>query len=138
MQCTTSKDHAIEVFYDGGCPLCLREISMLQRWDKRSKIRFTDIDAPTFKVDEAGKTYEELMAKMHARLPDGTWLEGVEVFRRLYEAVGFKRLTALSRLPLVTQVLDLGYSIFARNRLRLTGRCSTQTCSAKHSTPTSL
>ena len=32
------------------------------------------------------------------RLPDGTWVEGVEVFRRLYAAVGFTRLAAVSRL----------------------------------------
>ncbi|QEG37451.1 thiol-disulfide oxidoreductase DCC family protein [Bythopirellula goksoeyrii] len=133
----TTPNYEIEVFYDGGCPLCLREISMLHRWDKRSKIRFTDIDAPSFEADEIGKSYQELMARMHARLPDGTWLVGVEVFRRLYEVVGFKRLTALSRLPLISQVLDFGYRIFARNRLRLTGRCSAQACSTKHTASTS-
>ena len=29
------------------------------------------------------------MAQIHGRLPDGTWLQGVEVFRRLYAAIGF-------------------------------------------------
>ncbi len=127
----------IEVFYDGGCPLCLREISMLRRWDQQGRILFTDIDASTFQAEKVGKSYEELMAKMHARLPDGTWLQEVEVFRRLYEAVGFRRLTALSRLPVLSQLLDIGYWLFAKNRLRLTGRCSSHDCSTKRVSPTS-
>lgn len=132
MKDTTDSAYEIEVFYDGGCPLCLREITMLRRWDCQSKIRFTDIDAADFQPAGVGKSYEELMAQMHGRLSDGTWVQGVEVFRQLYAAVGFVRLTALSRLPLISQVLKLGYSVFARNRLRLTGRCTQQSCSTEH------
>lgn len=33
----------IEVFYDGACPLCMREIRMLQGRDRRQRIRFVDI-----------------------------------------------------------------------------------------------
>ncbi len=121
----------IEVFFDGGCPLCLREINLLRRWDRRGKIRFTDISSPDFQAAEVGKTDDVLMAQMHGRLPDGTWLQGVEVFRRLYAAVGFGPLVFLSRFPLISQLLDWGYAVFARNRLRLTGRCSAKNCSAE-------
>ena len=68
------------------------------------------------------------MAQIHGRLPDGSWIRGVEVFRRLYAAVGFGPLVSLTRLPVISQLLDWGYSIFARNRFRLTGRCTKQTC----------
>jgi len=129
--------YEVEVFYDGGCPLCNREILLLRRWDRQGKIQFTDIDSSSFQAEAVGKTYEELMAQMHGRLPDGTWLQGVEVFRRLYAAVGFVRLAALSRLPLISQLLGLGYRVFARNRLRLTSRCTAQTCSTKRATATS-
>jgi predicted DCC family thiol-disulfide oxidoreductase YuxK len=131
MEQSSSDHYDVEVFYDGGCPLCLREVNLLRRWDRQKKIRFTDIDAPAFDAESVGKTYQELMAKMHGRLPDGTWVHGVEVFRRLYGAVGFSWLVALSRLPLISQILGLGYSLFARNRLRLTGRCSATSCSVK-------
>lgn len=103
---------------------------MLQRRDRQGKIRFTDISTAAFQPDSYGKTHAELMSSMHGRLPDGTWLQGVEVFRRLYAAVGFVRLAALSRLPVVAQALDLGYRVFAWNRLRLTGRCSVAACAA--------
>lgn len=118
----------IEVFYDGDCPLCLREINMLRRKDQAGRIRFTNIADVSFREAEIGKTYDELMQRIHGRLPDGTWIEGVEVFRRLYKAVGFGPLVALTRLPIISQLLDLGYVLFARNRLRLTGRCHAGMC----------
>ena len=104
-------------------------MGLLQRWDRRQRIRFTDISIPAFDCPAVGKTFEELMARMHGRLPDGTWLDGVEVFRRLYAAVGFSPIVWLTRLPVVSQLLDLGYKIFARHRLRLTGRCTADSCS---------
>ena len=68
------------------------------------------------------------MARLHARLPDGTWMCGVEVFRRLYAAAGFQRLVRLSRWPVISPLLEIAYRVFARNRLRLTGRCSAEVC----------
>ena len=49
---------------------------------------------------------------------------GVEVFRRLYTAIGLGPLVWATRLPIVSGLLDWGYRFFARNRLRWTGRCS--------------
>jgi predicted DCC family thiol-disulfide oxidoreductase YuxK len=118
----------IEVFYDGGCPLCLREVRVLRRLDRRGKIRFTDIDAPGFQPPEGGPGFDDLMARIYARCSDGTWIHGVEVFRRLYTAVGFGVLVAPTRLPGIAPLLDLGYRWFAKNRLRLTGRCAAGAC----------
>ncbi len=120
---------ALEVFFDGACPLCRREINLLKRWDRRRRLRFIDISDLAFDPHLVGKTQSELMARMHGRLPDGTWLHGVEVFRRLYAAVGLGPIVWVTRLPVVSQLLNLGYSIFARHRLRLTGRCTEETCS---------
>jgi predicted DCC family thiol-disulfide oxidoreductase YuxK len=121
-------DVEVEVFYDGQCPPCRREMRMLRRRDKRQRIRFVDIMAPDFDSHALGRTQEALMSRIHARLADGTIVEGVEVFRRLYAALGSSRLVALSRLPGLAPLLDLGYRWFARNRLRLTGRCADNAC----------
>ena len=118
----------IEVFYDGGCPVCLREVRVIRRLDRRGRIRFTDIDAPGFQAPEDSPGFDDLMARIHARASDGTWVQGVEVFRRLYTAVGFGPLVALTRMPGIAQLLDLGYRWFAKNRLRLTGRCADGAC----------
>jgi predicted DCC family thiol-disulfide oxidoreductase YuxK len=124
----STADFDVEVFYDGACPLCMREIRMLQGRDRRRRIRFVDIAADGFDASSIGPTWETLMARIHGRLPDGTLIEGVEVFRRLYAAVGFAPLVALTRLPGIRHLLDLAYDAFARNRLRLTGRCVDGTC----------
>ena len=131
-------DFDVEVFYDGACPLCMREIRMLRRRDRRGRIRFTDIAAESFDAAAVGLTWEALMERIHGRLPDGTLIEGVEVFRRLYAAVGFRALVNLSRAPAVSQLLDLAYRLFAKNRLRLTGRCAGGACALPPSPPTAV
>jgi hypothetical protein len=68
------------------------------------------------------------MARIYGRLPDGSFITGVEVFRELYTAVGFGVLVALSRLPGIRHALDAAYAVFAKNRLRLTGRCADGSC----------
>lgn len=118
----------IEVFHDGACPMCAREIAMLRRLDRRGRVRFVDIAAPEFDAATVGASHDALMARIHGRLPDGTLIDGVEVFRRLYGAVGLGPVVALTRLPGISQALDVAYDWFARRRLRIGGRCEQGTC----------
>ncbi len=125
-----ARSFEIEVFYDGECPLCTREIEFIRRLDGKGHIRFTDIAGAGFDAASLGVPWAELMARIHGRLPDGTLVEGVEVFRRLYAAVGFRALVAATRLPGVSQLLDFSYAVFAKNRLKFTGRCTDAACPA--------
>jgi predicted DCC family thiol-disulfide oxidoreductase YuxK len=118
----------VEVFYDGDCPLCVREIRLLRWLDRHDRIGFVDIAASSFDARLVGRTHDQLMARIHGRLPGGELIEGVEVFRRLYAAVGFGPLVALTRIPGISHLLDGIYRLFARHRLRLTGRCTATTC----------
>jgi predicted DCC family thiol-disulfide oxidoreductase YuxK len=122
----------ITVLYDGECPLCTREIAMLRRLDReRGRIGFADIAAPGFDARPYGRTQPDLMARIHAVLPGGALIEGVEVFRRAYAAVGLGWLVAPTRWPILRSLADAAYRWFARNRLRLTGRsdaCATDRC----------
>lgn len=124
----TADGGEIEVYYDGACPLCSREMRLLAGRDRRHRIRFVDIAAEGFDAASTGVAWEALMERIHARLPDGTVLEGVEVFRRLYTLLGFGWLVAPTRLPGISHLLDAAYRLFARNRLRLTGRCEDRAC----------
>ena len=113
----------IRVLYDGGCPLCAREIRALHRLDRgRGRISCEDIAAEGFDPATYGVSYETLMRRIHGVLPDGTLIEGVEVFRRLYHAVGLGWLVAFTRWPLLRPLCEAAYRTFARNRLWLTGR----------------
>lgn len=124
----SASDWQVEVFFDGDCPLCVREIGMIRWMDRKSRIRFTDIAASEFSVSDYPWTEEEFMAEIRGRLSDGRWIVGVEVFRRLYAAVGLRWIVAPTRLPGVSHFMDWGYNIFAKNRLRLTGRCDNGQC----------
>ncbi len=118
----------VEVFFDGDCPLCLREIQFLRYLDRKRRIRFTDIASEDFDPNAYGKTMDAFMGEIHGRLPDGTWIIGVEVFRQLYAAIGLGWFIPMTRLSGVSHLLDYGYRVFARNRLRLTGRCTPDRC----------
>ena len=119
-----------EVFYDGDCPLCVREIAMLRALDRRGRVRFTDIADPRFDPSREGlPSWQTLMDRIHGRvLASGELVEGVEVFRALYEAVGLGLLVRWTRLGPIARVLPHAYLAFASRRLRLTGRCDDRGC----------
>ena len=121
--------HDFEVFFDGKCPLCRKEIDFLIWMGANSQVRFTDIAADDFSESTSGRSFEQLMAEIHGRKSDGEWLVGVDVFRRLYEAIGWSWIVAPTRWPVLRSICDVGYRWFARNRLRLTGRRTAATSS---------
>ena len=111
----------VEVFYDGACPLCAREMRAVRRLDRRERIRFVDIASPGFDPGSTGRSRNALMDRIHARMPDGSMVEGVEVFRRIHATLGFGWLVAMTRLPGISGALDAAYRLLARNRYRLSG-----------------
>jgi len=64
----TQNHWQIEVFFDGDCPLCRREIEMLRRRDRQGHIRCTDIAAEGFDATAYGRTQGEFMDRIQARL----------------------------------------------------------------------
>lgn len=118
----------VEVFFDGDCPLCRREINMLKWFDRKDRIRSTDIATDDFRAEDYGKAMSEFMDEIQGRRPDGSWIIGVEVFRQLYTAIGLGFVVWFTRCPVISHLLEFGYRIFAKNRLRLTGRCTSDTC----------
>ena len=114
----------LTLLYDGGCPLCLREVRSLKRLDAgRGLIAFTDIDADGYDPDQhAGINYRQAMGRMHAIRADGTVITDVEVFRQSYNLVGLGWLYAPTRWPLVHVLVDALYTWWANRRLQLTRR----------------
>ena len=126
-----TKNNRFQVFFDGDCPLCRREIDWLMKRDRQKKIEFIDIASTGFHEENYGKSFDELMAEIHGRHSNGQWVTGMEVFRMLYEAAGFRRTVRLSRWPVIRHGLDVAYRVFARHRLRLTGRCRDNGCAVE-------
>ncbi len=112
----------LQLFYDGACPLCRREVSWIRKLDRRGRLMLIDISAGDFQPAAFDCSREQLMSKMRARLPDGQWVTGVEAFRRIYGAIGFRWLIPVTRLPVISHLLEASYRLFSRHRLRITGR----------------
>ncbi|GFE71619.1 thiol-disulfide oxidoreductase DCC family protein [Chroococcus sp. FPU101] len=129
----TTKSWKIKLLYDGECPLCLREVSFLEKHDAgRGLVKFVDIAGDNYSPDEnAGIDYETAMGRIHAILPDGTIVKNVEVFRRVYEVLGMGWVYALTKIPIIGWIADSIYGIWADLRLTLTGRPNLTTISAQ-------
>ena len=108
------------MLYDGGCPACRAEVGVLRKWDKgRGRILFEDIADPLWDASRYGISFEQAMGAMHAILPDGSIVVGVEAFRLAYAAVGRKWLIGWTGWPLMRPLAGWGYRVFARNRYRI-------------------
>ena len=123
----------LTILYDGGCPLCLREVSFLRRRDTRlhpedPRLAFVDIDTTDYApADHGGISYREAMGRIHAITADGAVLRDVEVFRRAYTLVRLGWLYAPTGWPLLRPLVEGVYSLWATARLRLTGRPDLET-----------
>jgi predicted DCC family thiol-disulfide oxidoreductase YuxK len=133
---SATRSWEFQLLYDGECPLCAREVALLRRLDRgRGRLALEDIAAPDFDPARYGVSRAQLMARIHGALPDGSLVEGVEVFRRAWAAVGLGWLVAPTAWPGLRPLFDAAYRVFARNRLRWTGRqasaCADDRCGAR-------
>jgi len=118
-------DGPFTLYFDGLCPLCVREAAWLRGRDRHGRLRFVDIAAPGFDPATAipGHPLEatDFAARIHGLHPDGRLATGVEVFREAYRRIGLGWLLAPTGWPLVRPLADAGYRCFARNRIRIGG-----------------
>ncbi|OQW30135.1 MAG: hypothetical protein A4E19_10585 [Nitrospira sp. SG-bin1] len=127
--------YPLTVFFDGACPICAREIALMNRLDRKRRLAFCDFSLPEYDERVTGFSPAELGQVIHAQWADGRVITGVMVFQAMWEAVGLGSLAKLSRLSVIEPLLYKGYAWFARNRLWLTGRakdCSGHTCNSLH------
>jgi predicted DCC family thiol-disulfide oxidoreductase YuxK len=111
-----SEQAPLEVWYDGACPLCRREIALMRRLDRADRIAFIDLTGETAAcpADRAS-----LLARLHAR-ENGQLLSGAAAFAAMWRAIPLLApLGQLARIPLVLRALEWAYVRFLRVRPRL-------------------
>lgn len=123
-QSDTLPSWQIKLLYDGECPLCVREVNFLKKRDAgRGRVAFVDIADDNYTPEaNGGIDFETAMGRIHAILPDGSIIKNVEVFRRVYEALGMGWVYAATKIPMIGAVVEWVYGIWANFRLALTGR----------------
>lgn len=106
----------LTVWYDGGCPLCLREIALMRRLDRRGAIRFVDAAhaGTACPIDR-----RLLLERFHAR-EDGVMLSGAAAFAAMWRAIPLLRpIGRAARNPAVLRLLERAYVRFLVVRPRL-------------------
>ena len=116
----------IKLLYDGECPLCVREVNFLTKKDAgRGIVKFVDIADSTYDPQmNGGVDFVTAMGTIHAVLRDGTIVKNVEVFRQVYEQLGMGWVYAITKVPVIGEIADWLYGIWASWRLAITGRPS--------------
>ena len=106
----------LTIWYDGACPLCIREIALMRRLDWRGAIDFLDI-APADAVCPLDR--QLMLARFHAR-EDGVILSGAAAFAAMWRAIPvLKPLGFVARNAVILSLLESLYLRFLKFRPRL-------------------
>jgi len=115
--------------YDGACRFCVAQAHRLARL-AGGRVRLESFRDPGVLERHPGLTHEACARAAQLVEPDGHVRSGAEaVVHALALHAGLGPLAWLYHLPVVQQVVDLGYRLVARNRFRLQGEvCADDAC----------
>ena len=118
MDTTTSPK--IHIYYDGTCRMCTGVMNTLNTSSRAAA--FQGVDA-TKEVLPSHISHNAAMKHMHVVDEEGRTYVGSEAFLRiLSEYPRWRWCARIGRLPVLKQMLDMGYWLIARNRYWLFGR----------------
>lgn len=126
----------LTLYFDGECPLCAREISLLRKRASAERLTLVDISMDDFQAHATGHSKETLQNRLHAQFADGQWVTGLDATLWSWRAAGLDRWAAPLTWPALRPLLELGYRLFCRLRPHLNWlphpdagqRCSDKQC----------
>lgn len=104
----------LTVWYDGACPLCVREIALMRRLAPGGQVIFINV------VEEPAAcplSPVAMLARFHARDSDGRMYSGAAAFAALWRVIPVLRPLGLAaRNPAILALLERAYAVFLRIR----------------------
>jgi predicted DCC family thiol-disulfide oxidoreductase YuxK len=103
----------IEVYYDGACPVCSREIDLYK--GRRATEEFAWVDVSRAGPEALGPNLSrsDALARMHIRMPDGALLSGAAAFAALWLRMpGLQWLGRLISIPPFGLLAEYAYGGF--------------------------
>jgi predicted DCC family thiol-disulfide oxidoreductase YuxK len=89
----------LQVYYDGGCPVCSREIAFYRARPGADRFAWVDVTRSDADLGPV-LTPEAALARLPVRTPSGTLLSGAEAFAAMWRTMpGFKWLGRLLAVP---------------------------------------
>ncbi len=114
----------VTMFYDGGCPLCDREVDHYKRLDVSRRVNWVDIDEDISELSASGITHEQAMKRLHVRNREGELVTGAFAFQALWRELPYYRWLATLVSPAwVLRALDVLYGWFAKRRYARRQQC---------------
>ncbi|PJE79213.1 hypothetical protein CI610_01832 [invertebrate metagenome] len=126
--------YPVTLFYDGSCPLCMKEVHWLQSRNQHHRLLLEDITSENFRERFPDLDVDALDRFLHVRLGNGDMLKGVDATWAVWSSVGRGWVIAPLRWPLLAYLADACYALFAAYRHKLGDwffskrMCSTQAC----------
>ena len=114
----------LTIFFDGGCPLCKREVDFMNSRNQEGYLKFIDINSSDFSFEKYGITYKQAMMRIHALESDGSIIRDINVFQKAYGFIGLGWIYYPTKLPIINKFIDSIYAIWAKYRLKITLRGS--------------
>ena len=107
----------LAVYYDGGCPVCSREIGFYRRQRGADRIRWVNLAQCEDSELGADLSREMAQARLHARRPDDRLISGAQAFAALWQALpAFHLIGRVAALPGLVHGLEWCYRGFLRVR----------------------
>ncbi|WP_034475157.1 thiol-disulfide oxidoreductase DCC family protein [Aestuariibacter salexigens] len=127
--------HTLTIFYDGQCPLCMKEMSHLMKLNRDGCLRFEDIMADDFSQRFPDLNWQHLNDRIHGQWQDGSVIQGLDVTYHAWRLVGKGWVYGWMRWPVIRWFADKAYLLFAKHRYRisywLTGQKRCPRCELK-------
>jgi predicted DCC family thiol-disulfide oxidoreductase YuxK len=105
--------NSLQVYFDGDCPLCRREIAFFQRRTKSENITWINVCASEFDAKLVGIGLQDLKQRFHVIKNNTEIFSGGYAFVQLWQATnGLKWLGNLFNNGLLAAVLNKFYNLF--------------------------
>ncbi|MCX2979734.1 DUF393 domain-containing protein [Halieaceae bacterium IMCC14734] len=103
------------LYYDGNCGLCNAEMQRL-REVKADSLELVDIHSVSDDCNLPDS--DQLLQQLHLQTADGAFVIGLEANISAWEHTPYAGRWRLLRLPVVRQLAEIGYALWARWRYR--------------------
>ncbi|MGI9382504.1 MAG: thiol-disulfide oxidoreductase DCC family protein [Methyloligellaceae bacterium] len=126
---------ALTVYFDGGCPLCLKEIDFYRRRQGAERIGWIDLSIIETEEVIPGLSKTDALARFHVKTPAGQLLSGARAFAAMWAVLPSTRLLGrIAAAPGLVQLFEVFYRLFLKVRpLWRPKRCDADVCETPRS-----
>ena len=113
MKTNFTEHRAINVYFDGDCPLCSREINFYKKQEGADSINWIDVTESNIDKLPPDLDQESAMSRFHVITEKGNLVSGGEAFSSLWLSLPkFEKAGRLFKYDPFATILELTYRVF--------------------------